>query len=82
MSFASLNIPGQSKAQAVVLRIREMVGVTTMVVVGLPGSVERSVGKAVRVIDRRPMEFSAVGPVAAGMSVLAAVLALGRRNLW
>ena len=81
MTFVSLNIPGQSKAQAVVLRIREMVGVTTMVV-GLPGSVERSVGKAVRVIDRRPMEFSAVGPVAAGMSVLAAVLALGRRNLW
>ncbi len=42
-----------AEARAVALRIKEVVGVTAQVVVGLPGSVERSVGKAVRVIDRR-----------------------------
>ncbi len=43
-----------AEAQAVALRIKEAVGVTTRVRVRMPGSVERSVGKAIRVVDRRP----------------------------
>ena len=43
-----------AEARAVERRIKEAVGVTTRVLVELPGSVERSAGKAVRVIDRRP----------------------------
>ena len=43
-----------AEAQAAVLRIKEAVGVTTRVRIRMPGSVERSLGKAVRVIDRRP----------------------------
>ncbi len=43
-----------AEAQAVVLRIKEAVGVTTHVRIHMPGGVERSMGKAVRVIDRRP----------------------------
>jgi phenylacetate-CoA ligase len=34
-------------------RIKDMVGVSTEVVVGAPGSVARSQGKAVRVVDNR-----------------------------
>ncbi len=39
--------------QALTRRIKEFVGVTSVVKVGEPGSVPRSQGKAVRVIDRR-----------------------------
>ena len=35
-------------------RIKDMIGVTTEVIVGDPGSVARSQGKAVRVVDNRP----------------------------
>ncbi len=35
-------------------RIKDMIGVTTEVIVGDPGSVARSEGKAVRVVDNRP----------------------------
>ena len=40
-------------AEKLAARIKEMVGVSTEVVVAEPGSVERSQGKAVRVIDNR-----------------------------
>ena len=43
-----------AEAQAAVLRIKEAVGVTTRVRIRMPGGVERSMGKAIRVIDRRP----------------------------
>lgn len=36
--------------------IKDMVGVSTHVVVGVPGSIERSQGKAVRVVDNRAKE--------------------------
>jgi phenylacetate-CoA ligase len=48
----------QTDAAAVAQRlahlIKSYVGVSAQVIVGEPGSVERSVGKAKRVIDRRP----------------------------
>lgn len=40
-------------AQALTKRIKDIVGVSTDVVVGVPGTVARSQGKAVRVIDNR-----------------------------
>ncbi|MEQ6204485.1 phenylacetate--CoA ligase PaaK [Sulfitobacter sp. HNIBRBA2951] len=40
-------------AQALTKRIKDMVGVSTEVVVGAPGTAARSQGKAVRVIDNR-----------------------------
>ena len=49
-----------AEAQAVALRIKEAVGVTTRVRVRMPGSVERSVGKAIRVVDRRPKAWDGV----------------------
>lgn len=39
---------------ALTKKIKDVVGVSTHVIVGLPGSVERSQGKARRVIDTRP----------------------------
>ncbi len=47
----ALGAPGIDTALA--HRIKEMIGVTARVVVGMPGSIERSLGKARRVIDRR-----------------------------
>ena len=50
---------GASRAAAermLVKRIKDIVGVSTEVIVGDPGSVARSQGKAVRVIDSRPKE--------------------------
>jgi len=38
---------------ALTKRIKEVIGVTTVVEVGTPGSVERSQGKARRVVDLR-----------------------------
>lgn len=43
-----------AEAHAVALRIKQVVGITARVVVKPPGGVERSIGKAVRVVDRRP----------------------------
>jgi phenylacetate-CoA ligase len=37
-------------------RIKELIGVTARVVVDAPGAIERSLGKARRVIDHRPKE--------------------------
>ena len=37
-------------------KIKDVVGVSTKVIVGMPGSVERSQGKARRVVDNRPKE--------------------------
>jgi len=47
----SMNIPDLDKALA--HRIKEIIGVTARVKVGAPGSIERSLGKARRVVDRR-----------------------------
>ncbi|MEP3636799.1 MAG: phenylacetate--CoA ligase PaaK [Paracoccaceae bacterium] len=41
-------------ASALTKRIKDIVGVSTVVDVGMPGTVERSQGKARRVIDNRP----------------------------
>ena len=41
-------------ARALTKRIKDIVGVSTVVDVGMPGTVERSQGKARRVIDNRP----------------------------
>jgi phenylacetate-CoA ligase len=35
-------------------RIKQMLGISAFAIVGQPGDVERSQGKAVRVIDKRP----------------------------
>ena len=43
-------------ARALAARVKDVVGVTVEVVVGEPGSVARSQGKAVRVVDRRAGE--------------------------
>jgi phenylacetate-CoA ligase len=43
----------QAESAAAVARIKHMVGLTTRVVVEPPGAVERSMGKAKRVVDRR-----------------------------
>jgi phenylacetate-CoA ligase len=44
----------QSHAQLVSLRIKALIGVAARVVAEPPGTLERSVGKVQRVIDRRP----------------------------
>ncbi len=49
-----LNVPGVGVALAA--RIKERLGVSASVLVLPPGSVERSLGKARRVIDRRPKD--------------------------
>lgn len=43
-------------AERLMSRIKDTIGITTRVVIQAPGSVERSVGKAKRVIDKRPKE--------------------------
>ena len=45
---------GAGLAEALTRRIKQALGVTVQVKVGAPGSVPRSEGKAVRVIDHRP----------------------------
>jgi phenylacetate-CoA ligase len=45
---------GAGLAEALMRRIKQALGVTVQVKVGVPGSVPRSEGKAVRVIDHRP----------------------------
>jgi phenylacetate-CoA ligase len=44
----------QAEAAAVAARMKDVIGVTATVIVEPPGAIERSVGKARRVIDRRP----------------------------
>lgn len=44
------------EAAIVMSRIKDTIGLTTRVVIEAPGSVERSVGKARRLVDRRPRE--------------------------
>ena len=44
------------EAAVVMSRIKDTIGLTTRVVIEAPGSVERSVGKARRLVDRRPRE--------------------------
>ena len=43
----------ESEAKVVVARIKDTIGLTTRVVVEPPGTIERSLGKARRVIDQR-----------------------------
>jgi phenylacetate-CoA ligase len=43
-----------TEMQAVTARIKQTIGITTRVAIQSPGTIERSVGKARRVIDRRP----------------------------
>jgi phenylacetate-CoA ligase len=43
-----------AQAQRLVTAIKDTIGVTTTVIIEPPGSLERSLGKAKRVIDRRP----------------------------
>lgn len=53
------NESDEDRARAVSVltkKIKDVVGVSTKVIVGLPGSVERSQGKAKRVVDNRPKE--------------------------
>jgi phenylacetate-CoA ligase len=44
----------EAEAKVVVARIKDTIGLTTRVVVEAPATIERSVGKARRVVDRRP----------------------------
>jgi phenylacetate-CoA ligase len=46
----------EAEAKVVVARIKDTIGLTTRVMVEPPGTVERSVGKARRVVDQRPRE--------------------------
>ncbi len=46
----------EAEAKVVVARIKDTIGLTTRVVVEPPGTIERSVGKARRVVDKRPRE--------------------------
>ncbi len=46
----------QDEAQLVVAAIKSMVGLTTRVVIEAPGTIERSLGKAKRVVDQRPRD--------------------------
>ena len=43
---------------SVVARIKDTIGLTTRVVIEPPGTVERSQGKARRVIDRRGLRYT------------------------
>jgi phenylacetate-CoA ligase len=40
----------------VIARIKDTIGLTTKVVIEAPGTIERSIGKARRVVDQRPKE--------------------------
>jgi phenylacetate-CoA ligase len=44
----------RQEAQAVVQQVKNTIGLTLQVIVEAPGTLERSVGKARRVVDRRP----------------------------
>lgn len=46
----------QFHAERLVTRIKETIGITSRVVIQPPGSIERSAGKARRVVDKRPKE--------------------------
>lgn len=53
------NVSDEDRANAASVltkKIKDVVGVSTKVTVGMPGSVERSQGKAKRVVDNRPKE--------------------------
>jgi len=52
--FSSLNLDETAKHLA--HRIKATIGVTARVVIHPPGGIERSLGKARRVVDRRPKE--------------------------
>jgi phenylacetate-CoA ligase len=46
----------QAEAKLAMARIKDRVGLTALVVIEPPGTIERSLGKARRVIDRRPKD--------------------------
>jgi phenylacetate-CoA ligase len=45
-----------AEEKALMARIKDTIGLTTRVIVEAPGGIERSLGKARRVVDRRPKE--------------------------
>ena len=53
---AMSDIDRAASAKMLTQKIKNIVGVSTKVSVGNPGTVERSQGKARRVIDKRPKE--------------------------
>jgi phenylacetate-CoA ligase len=46
----------EAEAKRLIARIKDTIGLTTRIVMEPPGGIERSLGKARRVIDRRPKE--------------------------
>jgi phenylacetate-CoA ligase len=44
------------EAAVVMSRIKDTIGLTTRVIIEAPGAVERSLGKARRLVDRRPKD--------------------------
>lgn len=46
----------EAEGKRVTVRIKDTIGLTARVVVEMPGTIERSVGKARRVVDKRPKE--------------------------
>jgi phenylacetate-CoA ligase len=46
----------EAEAKVVVARIKDTIGLTTKVVIEAPGTIERSIGKARRVVDQRPKQ--------------------------
>ena len=45
----------EAEAGAITARIKQTIGITTRVAIQLPGTLERSAGKAQRVVDRRAL---------------------------
>ena len=48
--------PADAQGEALAAHVRNVIGVGCEVVVGDPGAVERSAGKARRIIDKRPKD--------------------------
>lgn len=44
----------ETESATVAMRIKDTIGLTTRVVIEAPGTIERSVGKARRLVDQRP----------------------------
>ena len=53
---AADNLSKTASARMLTKRIKDIVGVSTEIIVGDPGEVERSQGKAKRVVDNRQKE--------------------------
>ena len=51
---AAGSVDGNSAGTRLAHHIKSLIGVTAEVRVGAPGSIERSLGKARRIVDKRP----------------------------